>query len=389
MKKNRNKKLIVIASTTIIIAIIVYWVYQNNQNQKKLNLYEPVTVMVQDVNAGVSASGTIAAFKNVEVKSKASGQVLQLLVRDGEYVKKGQLLMILDPTEEQSKLNQCQANVKVAEGKLLQAEETYKEAKRNYQQQKALAQEKIVPQETYLSALSKLNIAKATVTICEADLITTKEQLKTEQIKFNDTKIIAPMDGIVLQKLIEEGQIISSGISSNTGGTSLFIIGNVNRLLVDADVDEVDISKLQVGQKVLITVDAYPGKNFHGKLTHITPQAQNVSEVTIFDIEVEIIDSDKHLLKPGMTASVEIIYNHKTNTLVIPITALITKRNKTFVYVKKFNQFELKKIETGIESEDFIEVTKGLKDGQTIYVLNEGIKENKNRSSGHRPGMPF
>ena len=380
-KKNKYWLILII----LFVALLIWWLIPK-QNKEEAN-FEPLQVSTADLTLKVSASGTISAYRQVEVKSKASGNILKLLAKEGDVVKTGQLLLVLDKTTELSLVNQCKATVYSAEANKEQAEESLKTAKRNLDQQATLLKSKFTTKEAFLLAESAYNLAKAMAKTKEAALIIAKEQLKTEMIRFADTEIRSPINGVILQQLIEEGQIISSGISSTTGGTSLFIVGDISKLLAKVDMDEVDISKIHLGQEVNVLVDAYQNRKFSGLITHIAPQAVTKSNVTVFSIEVTIVDKDRNLLKPGMTTTCEIIVANAKNAQALPNQAIYFEKNQSFVYVKENGKIVLKPIKIGIETDDETQILSGLTNNETVYIRKSSNSRNERRSgNGNRRG---
>ncbi|MFA5878904.1 MAG: efflux RND transporter periplasmic adaptor subunit [Candidatus Margulisiibacteriota bacterium] len=389
MKKKwyKNKKIISAVLFLLVLLIITWWV--TSQKSQPEDNFEKVNVTTKDLTIDVAASGTISAFRTIEVKSKASCNILKLLARDGDYVTKGQLLLVLNKTDELSKVNQCKATIYSAEANLEKSKENLKTSKRNFDQQQILLKSKYTTKEEALQAESTYNLAKAEVKNQTANYIIAKEKLKSEMINFADTEIKSPIDGVVLERLVEEGQIIASGISANNGGTTLFTIGDTTKLLAKAEIDEVDISKIHLGQNVNILVDAYQNRKFKGTITHIAPQAITESNVTVFAIEVTINDKDRNLLKPGMTTTCEILVASAKKALVLPNQAIYFRRNQAYVYVKNRGRIHLKSIKIGLESTDDTQVLDGLKDVQTVYLRKTSKMPTKKRSGNRNSMQPF
>ncbi|HAR63551.1 MAG TPA: hypothetical protein DCS13_08820 [Candidatus Margulisbacteria bacterium] len=382
-----NKKIVLGVIVTIVA--VAGGVYFKTAKGDQGTAYSSELVKRRTLQVVVSSSGTINAYREIEVKSKASGNVLKLHVKEGNIVNNGQLLLELDKTEELSRIRQNQASVMAAEARMTQAKEKGKEAARIYKQQATLAKDKLITSEQLLQAESSRILAGADMKIQEAALINAQEQLKAEELRYADTEIKAPINGVILQQLIEEGQIISSGISSNNGGTLIFVIGDISRIIAKAEVDEVDISKIYVGQKVNITVDAYENRIFEGVITHISPKATNKSNVTVFDIEIEITDKHKASLKPGMTATAEIVVSQKINVLSLPSQAIVTRKKSSFVLLKENNDYVKRKIEKGLDNGEYTEIIRGLNEGDTVYVKQKGkgLDNSNNQRGGAQSSM--
>lgn len=384
MKGNSMKKKIIVILLILFIAIATYISKKYMLKEKDTIVYSSAKAQISSIQLNISAAGTICPKKEIEIKSKASGEILKLLAKDGDYVKKGQLLIELDKTEEQTKVNQALADVMVARARVDQAKEYASESKRNYQNQNLLYKEKMISEETMLKAQSQMNIKLSDLTIASANLLSAREKLKNARLSYADTEIRSPIDGIVLEKLVEEGQIISSGISASTGGTIIMTIGDMDKLISLAEVDEVDIGKLEIGQQTSIQVDAYEGKSFQGILSHISPKGENKSNVTVFSIEVNIIDQDKHLLKAGMTNTAQIIYADKQNIITIPSTALLNGKRRQFVLIKQGDDYIRKQVLSGLNDYQQVEITDGLEAGDTIYYTTKKIQRSNSQKDKTR-----
>lgn len=328
------------------------------------------TVRRETVSVSISSAGYIGPKRLVEVKSKASGEILKIHVRDGDKVNKGDLLVELDKTEERTRVRQAEADVMATQARLAQAQVKLEEARRNYSHMALLLEEKLITGEEALKAKSQLSLAETDVKISRASLVTSEEQLKNARVRFADTEIRAPITGTVLEKFVEEGQIIASGISSTTGGTALMTIGDMSSIISTAEIDEVDIGRLKVGQTALVNVDAYPNRAFKGELVHIAPKGIDQSNVTVFNIEINITDPDKQLLKAGMTNTATILVEERQNVLTLPSYAVQFRQGRHMVLVAKHGakEPEPKPVKVGLNDYERIEVVSGLAEGDTVLV---------------------
>jgi HlyD family secretion protein len=196
------------------------------------------------------------------------------------------------------------------------------------------------------------------------------------------------MDGVVASRNVELGQIISSAISNVGGGTTVLTLSDLSRVFVLVSVDESDIGKVQLGQKAVVTADAYPGKFFDGKVVRIATRGVNLSNVVTFEVKMEVIAEAKSMLKPEMTANVEITAAEMDDTLLVPAEAVVRKaRGKKFVtVVRDDGTKEEVPVEIGISDGTKTEITKGLDVGQTV-VDYKGQSDSK-WSGGQKSGGP-
>jgi HlyD family secretion protein len=262
--------------------------------------------VVGDLNLTVSADGVVQPINNVEIKSKASGQIEELNFEEGTEVEKGQLLLVLDQRTAKNDYEQAKADLATAEANAQQSVNNLRRVKELYE--KKLVSEQEIDQANVDYVRTKAQMVKAT-----AALSTTEERLR-------DTRIVAPVSGIILSKSVEMGQIISSGVSNVGGGSLLATIADMNTVHVETNVDEVDIGKVLVGQRAKVVADSYPEDTFDGEVVRIAPLGETVQNVTVFKVVV-LVQNLGGKLKAGMSASVDIEVVNKTNVLLIPSDA--------------------------------------------------------------------
>ena len=232
-----------------------------------------------------------------------------------------------------------------------------------------------------------MELKRQDVVLAKADLESAQISLSIAQQRLDDTKVYAPIDGVVTERFVQTGQIISSGISNTGGGTPILTLSDLSRLFVLAYVDESDIGKVQVNQGVVITADAYPGKPFGGMVERIAQKGANQSNVVTFEVRIEITSEDKSLLKPEMTANVEIIVAEEENALMVPVEAVSRMRGRTTVTVlKPDGTQEMRDVELGINNGERIEIISGLSDDETILITSGGEYSQWQREGGPPPG---
>ena len=274
--------------------------------------YQSLPVERRDIIVSAQASGAIQPDTTVEVKSKASGEVLQLNAETGQVVKRGAPLVRIDPRNARNALAQAQADLDVAKAKLT-----------NSTSQKARADElfktQSITQQEHEQAL--LDYADA-----RAGVVRSQVAVDNSRIQLEDTDVRAPITGTIIEKDTERGQVISSATSNVSGGTTLMKMADLSLVQVRTLVDETDIGKIQPGQLATVTVDAFPNRPFPGTVLKIEPQAQTEQNVTMFPVSVRI-DNKDGLLRPGMNAEVEVHVGRRDNVLAVPNAALRTQRD--------------------------------------------------------------
>ena len=263
-----------------------------------------------DLVVSISATGRIDPIEQVEVKSKASGEIITLPIEVGDVVHKGDLIARLDRTTAQNDFDQATADHAVAK---VTVEQRQKELQR---------QESLFEKE--LTAENLVDDARLAYEQANAQLVRAEAALSTAAERLDDTEIRAPIDGVVLTRQVEVGQIISSGTTTVTGGSLLCTIANMNEVYVVADVDETDIGQVQVGMPAGINADAFPEMKLEGRVLRIAPLAKVEQNVTMFEVTT-LVDNTEDLLKAGMNATVEVIMARADDALLIPVKAITMK----------------------------------------------------------------
>ena len=310
-----------------------------------------------DIQIVLNEVGTIEPLNKVEVKSKIGGKVTEILVREGQEVRNGQILACIQPDVNQAQiLSQITSSLKKADIELKQAE---KDLRRN----EGLFQKGYISREELDQALNRYHIAQIEYNTLQHQL----ELLGGKGTSIGSFEVLAPCSGVVISKDIEVGEIAVSPMMSYTGGTVLFVIGDLSKMVIESTVNEVDIGKVKLGQPVRITVDAFPGEEFSGEVLHIAPSAKDVEGIKVFDVKVELISADPRL-RPGMTANVDVFGEARKGVLTVPIEAVFREDNKDIVYVKKDSDYEKREIATGINDIEKVEVVKGLEEGEIVAL---------------------
>ena len=275
-------------------------------------VYQLIPVSTRDIVVSASAAGTIEPILTVDIKSKASGELLEVRVDVGDIVEPGQLLVKVDPRIPRNALRQAQADLDVARASLTNAEAQLRRAEELFKTQSITETE-----------YEQANLTDANA---RAQLIRAQRSLEDAQISFEDTDVRAPSNGVIIQKNVEVGTVIQSATSNVGGGAVLFQMANLDTVQVRALVDETDIGKVQSGMDVTITVEAFPNRPFRGRVLKIEPQATVQQNVTMFPVLVRIANTDQ-LLKPGMNAEVEVHVGNRDGVLSVPNSALRTERD--------------------------------------------------------------
>lgn len=319
----------------------------------------------------VSADGVVKPIYRVEIKSKASGRVEELPVEAGQLVSRGQLICRLDQTDVKADLDQAQADLEIAQAEIKQAQNTY-------ERRRLLREKNLISQE-------ECDQVELTLAQAKGKLVRAQTSLERARIRFDETRVPAPIEGVILQKYVETGQIIASGISNVGGGTKIADVADMRRVYVEAGIDEIDVGKIRVGQTARIVADAYSTSPLTGTIVRIAPEARVLQNVTLFDIVIEVENVDG-LLKSGMNVNAEVTVARAENAMLIPVLALLeaddaqARSTTRQVLVKQGESYIPRAIELGLMNAQEAVVLSGLSDRDTVGVLmTSRLKEENDR----------
>jgi HlyD family secretion protein len=355
---------------------------------------------VADVQVRVTEVGSVEPDVKVDVKSVLSGKVVELLVREGDRVKRGQVLARVEPDVNQARdLVQVKNSVSEAEIGLNEAKATYERNKDLLSQGLLSAQAGLESETRWRQAKANRDSAMDKYRIVEESGVPIAVASAGTMQRLNVT---SPMDGVVIRRPVELGDTVMSGVSSFNAGTVLMTVADVETMIIKAGINEVDIGKVHLEQPVKVTLDAYPKVKFAGKILRIAPAARLEEKVKVFEVEIAIEHQGAEL-RTGMTANIDILGEKREKVLTVPVEAIFKKDETEVVYVKKPEEpkaaekggllssvfaagkkdvppakldpkdawkekFETKEIETGLAAVDKVEVVKGLTAGMEIAV---------------------
>ncbi len=338
-----------------------------------------------------SASGTVRPDVQVEVKSRASGEVIEVAVEEGDQVEAGQVLVRLDPRDAEQDLREAEMELSRARDDLTQSRAQLLVAQAQAEESGAQsavrnrgAELGLVSDEDRRSAASSAEVARANVTLRQAQLRATRTALESTTLRveearrrLEETTIHAPVAGTVLSVAVEVGSIVASGITSVSGGTALMTIADLSDLRVVGAIDEAQVGQVEAGQDVTVRVDAYPTRTFSGRVSRVSPLGVETSNIVTFDVEVVITDEDVHLLRSGMSADLEIVTTRYEGVPLIPITAVQGQGKRQFV---SLSSGERRRVKLGPTDGTSIVVLDGLEPGDQIALAGAPTK-----SAGDRP----
>jgi len=282
-----------------------------------------------------------------------------------------QLEMVKNPATE-DEIEVSQGNVEKAKFAIQAAQENIeaeKSSERGIEMQKNKIALMASSLELAKANLEQISMKEKDIETAQASVNRSEIQLENVQDKLADTLVTAPLTGTILTKNVEEGQVISSKISSVAAeGAPLVTMADLEKIYVNTDVDETDIGKVKVGQLVEITVDAFPNQVFDGEVLRIAPQGKVIQNVTTFEVITEI-KGDTNILKPGMNAEVKIMAASANNVLLVPNEAILDVRGNKMVRV--VGEERPRSVETGVSNWEKTAIRSGLEQGETVIVGGE------------------
>ena len=275
-------------------------------------MYESATADRRSIEVSVSSAGVVEPLATVEVKSKASGEVLDVLVEVGDHVERDTLMVRIDPRTVRNDLAQREAELKAAL------------SRREIARSQMSRAEALLAKGTF----TQLDLEQAALELAngEADVVAAQVSVENSRIAVDDTDVRAPITGTVIQKPVERGQVISSPTRDVAGGSPLMQMADLSEVQIRALIDETDIGKIRPGMTAKVSVAAYPNQPFPGEVVKVEPQAVVDQNVTMFAVLVSI-NNRQGLLMPGMNAEVDISIARSEDVVTIPVMALRTNRD--------------------------------------------------------------
>ncbi len=386
MKKN-TKRLLIFWVVILIIGLIII-LNLISQREKSVKVTAE-TVKRTNLTAVVSASGEIKPKKNINISAHIPGRIVKIGVKEGQEVKAGDFLLKLDSTQYEANAERDRAMILSYRAELIKAEATLKKSQNDYDRQKKLYDNQLSSREQLEQAKAQFDIAQATYKSITYQIEQGQASLKSTLDNLSKTEYASPIDGVITSLRVEEGEVAMIGTMNNPG-TVLMTIADLSVMEVEVEVDETDVVGVQMDQVANIRVDAFPNQIFKGRVTEIGSSALQrltaaASTQESKDFKVVItLDNPSKLIKPGLSASADIITAEKKNVLAVPISALVVREKKAEgaapaekdkkaseeegVYVIEDGRAKFVPVKKGIMGELMIEIVSGLNDGQEIVA---------------------
>ncbi|AUX20511.1 hypothetical protein SOCEGT47_009830 [Sorangium cellulosum] len=330
-----------------------------------------VTARRGDLAVEVLETGRIEAREQVELKSKIAGQVAEVLAGEGARVAEGELLLVLDPTDPAREVAR-------AEAELAQARAAARFARIEAERRTAGVEASVTRADERDQARHELAVKTIAVRLAEVALRAAKDRLR-------DTKIASPIDGTVIQRDIDPGEVVTPGVESTFEAKALLTVADLSTLVVKVDLNQIDVAKVALGQPATLTLDALPGRTYTATVTRIAPASvkREGREVEVFPVEAELSGVDG-LLRPGMTADVRILLDSRPDVVSLPIEAVAEEGGKqrvTRVVDGPDGEPITEEVEValGARNDREVEVVSGVPEGARVLINPPSAAPNETR----------
>jgi HlyD family secretion protein len=309
---------IVVALGVLAAGGIGFWKWRQHVAASAVPRYETVAIDRGPIIAKVTATGTLSALVTVQVGTQVSGRIKQINVDFNSPVQKGQVIAKIEPALFEAALESARANYLAGQGSVTKLEAQAENAKLQYERAEALFERKAIAQADLDTARATMRAANGDVTAARGNMEQAKAALHQAQVNLNYTTIVSPTTGVVISRSVDVGQTVAASLSAPT----LFLIAeDLTKMQVDTSVAEADIGKLKPDMEATFTVDAFPSKAFKGKIRQIRNAPQTQQNVVTYDAVIDVSNSGLEL-RPGMTANVTFIYDHRDSALRVANAAL-------------------------------------------------------------------
>jgi len=384
-------KKITISIILIVCAGLLFFFLSGN---KKVEKFRTEKVFRGNLVETITASGTINPVTSISVGTQVSGAIRKIYVDFNSSVKKGQLLAEIDPSLFEAQVEQARANLYNAQANKQKIRSILLNDYRTYMRYKTLYERNFIAKSDVDLAETNYSSDKAQVEAAQAQVAQATASLRNNEANLRYTKIISPVDGIVVSRNVDVGQTVAASFQTPT----LFLVAqDLTKMQIYTSVAEADIGKVKVGQDVEYTLDGYPDMTFKGKVTQIRNSPTTVQNVVTYDVIINV-DNKDYKLKPGMTANVSIITAKKTNVLLVPNACLrftpekgenAPKFKHQGIWMLNNERPDRVNINTGVSDGSFTEVIFGsISEGQSVIVDMIGKSSNKSMEKRPRgPGM--
>lgn len=375
----RRKKAIIISAVIILIGIIILF---NLRAQREKAIKVTVEkVKRHDLTSIISASGEVKPKKNVNISAHVPGRIVKIGVEEGQRVKARDFLLKLDSIQYEANADRDRALIHSYKAELIKAEAGLKKDESFYERQKKLHDENLISSEQLETAKAQYDISYAQYEAIRYQIKQAEASLQSTLDNLRKTVYNSPIDGIITSLRVEEGEVAMIGTMNNPG-TILMTIADLSVMEVEVEVDETDVINVKMDQSAEVRIDAFPNQTIKGRVTEVGSSAlqKMTASQESKDFKVVItLENPPEDLKPGLSASADIITAEKKDALAVPISALVLKEKENKdkkekeeqeegVYVVVENRVKFHPVKKGIMGEMMIEISSGLEEGEEIVI---------------------
>ncbi|HEX7335570.1 MAG TPA: efflux RND transporter periplasmic adaptor subunit [Gemmatimonadales bacterium] len=398
MSRRMKVGLIVAVVVLVIGGIVAFRIRQKQNAGTEVRLEQ---VARRDLVSAVTASGKIEAKTSVDISADITGRIIDIAVREGDQVSRGQFLLQIDPAQYQAAVARAQGVVASTQATLAQTQATRDQAQRAWNRAKQLTElgDNLIAPETAEQARTALEVAEANYQSTRAQLEQARAGLQEAKDNLAKTRLTAPISGRVVRLAVEEGEVAVPGTFSRETGL-LMTVADLSVILARVQVDETDVVRLKPKDSVEVNIDAYPDTTFSGRVTKISQSAKLTATQTAsgssdravdFDVEITLTSPPPDI-RPDLSSTARIITDIRNNVLSIPIIALtvrdheklpnesetgpptdtlrarFSKKEAEGVFVVRDGQATFRPVKVGVAGDEYFEVTDGLREGETIVA---------------------
>jgi len=369
------KKILIFAGLAILlVGLPLLSKFTGGTEAKQVEVQQ---VELRVIKSSILASGTLAFREQVQLRSEVIGQAIQVHVEEADQVKKGDLVITLDPKSYQAQVDQAQARVRMAQIAIERQRLLIKTLSERFKRQKIMFAKDLVDQDTFEALESELELAKVDLRSLQESLLQARAALDQSDELLSKTRITSPIDGVVIQVDIKQGETVIAG-TTNIPGSTMMVIADPSETLTEVQVDEADIGQVRENQKADIFTAAYPDTPLSGTIQSIatvaraTPGQQSLS----FLVKILLDDQDTMAIRPGMSVRADIYTESSEEALAVPVQAVRYdeeldddakgKDEQAFVFVIEDGKAVRKNVKTGISSDSDQEILEGLEEGEMV-----------------------
>jgi HlyD family secretion protein len=369
------KKILIFAVLAILlVALPLISKFTGGSDAKQVEVQK---VEFKLIKSSILASGTLAYREQVQLRSEVIGQVILLDVEEADRVNKGDLVITLDPKTYQAQVEQAEARVRIQQIAIERQRLLIKTLADRFERQKTMFAKNLVDEDSYEAIESELSLAKVDLRSLQESLAQAQAALDQSRELLGKTQIKSPIDGVVIQIDIKEGETVIAG-TTNIPGSTMMVIADPSETLTEVQVDEADIAQVREGQNADIFAAAYPDTPLSGTVQSIASVARQTPGQASLSFLVKILldEQDTMTIRPGMSVRADIYTESSEKTLAVPVQAVLfdedtdedgqDTKEKTYVYVMEDGKAVRRDVEVGISSDSDQEVIEGLKEGETV-----------------------